>query len=117
MNKVVALNMVAAAAIFVVTGCTQHAPSAVTAQTAAQNDDASAPAASTAPAAPAAPVELPLSYSWSTAYDGFVNAPVEIVRQGRAACQQRGFEVASIGTIALDGDMATATFICHGDVE
>ena len=73
--------------------------------------------ASAEPIAEPAPQMLPLAQSWKTNYAGFVQAPVEVLRLGLRACQQRGFEVATISTIGLDGDEATATFLCQGDVE
>ena len=118
MNKLVANYVMPIAALVAVAGCVQNnsAPTVTTAPaadsaTSAVTGDAGSDSGSPERALP------PLSYSWPHGFKGYVIAPVEIVRQGQNACEQRGFEVATIGTIGLDGEMATATFICRGDTE
>ena len=59
----------------------------------------------------------PLVYSWDTEYSTFLSPPVEVRRLARDDCLADGYEIATVGTLALDGNIATATFICRGDFE
>ena len=59
----------------------------------------------------------PLVYSWDTEFSAFLSPPIEVRRLARDDCQAAGYEVATVGTMALDGNIATATFICRGDFE
>ena len=76
-----------------------------------------------APEAPAAPVEevivepTLLVYEWDTGFSSFLSPPIEIRRQARADCKSEGYEVAVVETLMLDGNIATAHFICRGDFE
>jgi hypothetical protein len=64
------------------------------------------------------PVAPPsLVYSWDTEFSAFLSPPIEVRRLARDDCQADGYEVATVGTLALDGNIATATFICRGDFE
>lgn len=125
MHKLIVGTFIPLAALLAVAGCAQSTKPETVATTTVQSgqvgdavvaDNADASDASDASEA-AVPAMLPLTYSWANEYRGFVSTPVEILRKGRAACQQRDFEVATIGTIGLKGDMVTVTFICRGDVE
>lgn len=59
----------------------------------------------------------PLVYSWDTEYSTFLSPPIEVRRLARDDCLADGYEIATVGTLALDGNIATATFICRGDFE
>ena len=59
----------------------------------------------------------PLIYSWDTEFSAFLSPPIEVRRRARDDCLADGYEVATVGTMALDGNIATATFICRGDFE
>jgi hypothetical protein len=59
----------------------------------------------------------PLVYSWDTEFSTFLSPPVEVRRLARDDCLADGYEIATVGTLALDGNIATATFICRGDFE
>ena len=117
MRKLIVGSLIPVVALLAVAGCAQGTKP----QTMAANVEPAVQASETVDSADApaiaTPAMLPLSYSWANEYKGFVSTPVEILRKGRAACQQRDFEVATIGTIGLKGDMVTVTFICRGDVE
>jgi hypothetical protein len=64
------------------------------------------------------PVEpLPLVYSWDTEFSAFLSPPIEVRRLARDDCQAAGYEVATVATMALEGNIATATFMCRGDFE
>jgi hypothetical protein len=43
--------------------------------------------------------------------------PIEVRRQAKADCVSEGYEVAVVETLVLDGNVATAHFICRGDFE
>ena len=63
-------------------------------------------------------VEAPLLvYDWDTEFSAFLSPPIEVRRQAKADCVTEGYEVAVVGTLALDGNLATAHFICRGDFE
>ena len=59
----------------------------------------------------------PLVYSWDTGFSTFLSPPIKVRRLARDDCMAAGYEVATVGTMALDGSTATATFICRGDFE
>lgn len=62
--------------------------------------------------------EIPfLTYQWDTGFSSFLSAPIEVRRQAKDDCVADGFEIAVVKTIALDGQIATATYICRGDAE
>ena len=58
-----------------------------------------------------------LVYSWDTGFSAFLSPPIEVRRLARDDCKANGYEIATVGTLALDGSTATATFICRGDFE
>ena len=63
-------------------------------------------------------VEAPLLvYEWDTEFSAFLSPPIEVRRQAKADCVTEGYEVAVVGTLALDGNVATGHFICRGDFE
>ena len=63
-------------------------------------------------------VEAPLLvYEWDTEFSAFLSPPIEVRRQAKADCVAEGYEVAVVGTLALDGNVATGHFICRGDFE
>ena len=59
----------------------------------------------------------PLVYSWDTGFSTFLSPPIEVRRLARDDCMAAGYEIATVATMALDGNTATATFICRGDFE
>lgn len=80
------------------------------------------PETETTPAASAsdtvgAPVEQTLVYEWDTEFSAFLSPPIEIRRMARDDCVKAGYEVAVVGTLALEGNVARATYICRGDFE
>ena len=63
-------------------------------------------------------VEVPLLvYEWDTEFSAFLSPPIEVRRQAKADCVSEGYEVAVVETLVLDGNVATAHFICRGDFE
>ncbi len=63
-------------------------------------------------------VEAPLLvYEWDTEFSSFLSPPIEVRRQAKADCVSEGYEVAVVETLVLDGNVATAHFICRGDFE
>ena len=86
-------------------------------------DPAPATEEAAAPDTPDAPVEEAVAestllvYEWDTGYSSFLSPPIEVRRQARADCQSEGYEVAVVETMMLDGNIATAHFICRGDFE
>ena len=63
-------------------------------------------------------VERPiLVYDWDTEFSAFLSPPIEVRRQAKADCVSEGYEVAVVETLLLDGNVATAHFICRGDFE
>ena len=73
--------------------------------------------------APEAPVEAVIAeptllvYEWDTGFSSFLSPPIEVRRLARADCKSEGYEVAVVETLMLDGNIATAHFICRGDFE
>ena len=86
-------------------------------------DAAPATEEAAAPDTPDAPVEEAVAestllvYEWDTGFSSFLSPPIEVRRQARADCQSEGYEVAVVETMMLDGNIATAHFICRGDFE
>ncbi len=80
-----------------------------------ETDQTAAPQTDEDTVQPAAPPSL--VYSWDTEFSAFLSPPIEVRRLARDDCQADGYEVATVGTLALDGNIATATFICRGDFE
>lgn len=76
-----------------------------------------------APEAPEAPVTEVIAeptllvYEWDTGFSSFLSPPIEVRRQARDDCKSEGYEVAVVETMMLDGNIATAHFICRGDFE
>jgi hypothetical protein len=63
-------------------------------------------------------VERPiLVYDWDTEFSAFLSPPIEVRRQAKADCVSEGYEVAVVETLLLDGNVATAHFICRGDFD
>ena len=63
-------------------------------------------------------VEAPLLvYKWDTEFSAFLSPPIEVRRQAKADCVSEDYEVAVVETLVLDGNVATAYFICRGDFE
>ena len=63
-------------------------------------------------------VEAPLLvYEWDTEFSAFLSPPIEVRRQAKADRVTEGYEVAVVGTLAFDGNVATGHFICRGDFE
>ena len=58
-----------------------------------------------------------LVYEWDTGFSSFLSPPIEVRRQARDDCKSEGYEVAVVETMMLDGNIATARFICRGDFE
>lgn len=75
------------------------------------------PAAAAASDAVEAPVEQTLVYEWDTEFSAFLSPPIEVRRMARDDCVKAGYEVAVVGTLALEGNVARATYICRGDFE
>ena len=73
--------------------------------------------------APEAPVEEVIAeptllvYEWDTGFSSFLSPPIEVRRLARADCKSEGYEVAVVETLKLNGNIATAHFICRGDFE
>ena len=101
-------------------GCTsikQYLGWAETGAVGAEQADAEVPEAKEAVASEVV-VEAPLLvYEWDTEFSAFLSPPIEVRRQAKADCVTEGYEVAVIGTLALDGNVATGHFICRGDFE
>ena len=58
-----------------------------------------------------------LVYEWDTEFSAFLSPPVEVRRMARDDCIKAGYEVAVVETMALEGNVARATYICRGDFE
>ena len=95
-------------------GCTsikQHLSPAEAGAADAEQAEAAAPEAEVV-------VEAPLLvYEWDTEFSAFLSPPIEVRRQAKADCVSEGYEVAVVETLVLDGNVATAHFICRGDFE
>ena len=101
-------------------GCTsikQYLSPAETSAADAEQAEAAAPEAEEAVASEVV-VEAPLLvYEWDTEFSTFLSPPIEVRRQAKADCVSEGYEVAVVETLVLDGNVATAHFICRGDFE
>ena len=99
-------------------GCTSIKQYLSPAETgAADAEQAAAPEAGEAVASEVV-VEAPLLvYDWDTEFSAFLSPPIEVRRQAKADCVSEGYEVAVVETLVLDGNVATAHFICRGDFE
>ena len=62
-------------------------------------------------------VLTPMVFAWNTGFSGFISAPIEVRREAHLACNERGFAVAVMAELAVDGDTVTAEFTCRGDAE
>ena len=80
-------------------------------------EEAAAPDTPDAPVEEAVAVSTLIVYEWDTGFSSFLSPPIEVRRQARADCQSEGYEVAVVETMMLDGNIATAHFICRGDFE
>ena len=58
-----------------------------------------------------------LTYEWNTGFSGFLSPPIEVRRAAKADCVAEGYELAVVETMMLNGDVATAVYLCHGDTE
>ncbi len=58
-----------------------------------------------------------LIYEWDTQYSAFLSPPIEVRRQAKNDCVADGYEIAVVETLMLEGNVATAVFICRGDFE
>jgi len=70
-----------------------------------------------APASEAVAQTTALIYEWDTQYSAFLSPPIEVRRQAKNDCVAEGYEIAVVETMKLDGNVATAVFICRGDFE
>ena len=75
------------------------------------------PAVSTVSETAEAPEEQLLVYEWDTEFSAFLSPPIEVRRMAREDCVKAGYEVAVVETLALEGNVARATYICRGDFE
>ena len=118
MNKICLALMISAGLLL--GGCTsimQYLSPAETGAADAEQANAAAPEAEEAVASEVV-VEAPLLvYEWDTKFSAFLSPPIEVRRQAKADCVSEGYEVAVVETLVLDGNVATAQFICRGDFE
>ena len=118
MNKICPALMISAGLLL--GGCTsikQYLSPAETGAADAEPAEAAAPEAEEAIASEVV-VEAPLLvYEWDTEFSAFLSPPIEVRRQAKADCVSEGYEVAVVETLVLDGNVATAHFICRGDFE
>jgi len=70
-----------------------------------------------APAGEAVAETTALIYEWDTQYSAFLSPPIEVRRQAKRDCVADGYEIAVVETLKLEGNIATAVFICRGDFE
>ena len=71
----------------------------------------------TVPAAASVGVAPALISAWDTQYSAVLSPPIEVRRQAKNDCAADGYEVAVVETMKLEGNVATAIFICRGDFE
>ena len=118
MSKICSALMISAGLLL--GGCTsikQYLGWAETGAADAEQAEAAAPEAEDAIVSEVV-VEAPLLvYEWDTKFSAFLSPPIEVRRQAKADCVTEGYEVAVVGTLVLDGNLATAHFICRGDFE
>ena len=67
-------------------------------------------------ASDAAPLPF-LTYEWNTGFSGFLSPPIEVRRAAKNDCIAEGYELAVVETMTLNGDVATAIYLCQGDTE
>ena len=83
----------------------------------AEHAETAAPEAEEAVASVVVVEARPLVYEWDTEFSAFLSPPIEVRRQAKADCVSEGYEIAVVKTLVLDGNLATAHFICRGDFE
>ena len=118
MNKICPALMVSAGLLL--GGCTsikQYLGSAETGAADASQVEAVAPEAEGAVASEVVVAAPILVYEWDTEFSAFLSPPIEVRRQAKADCVSEGYEVAVVETLLLNGNVATAHFICRGDFE
>ena len=117
-------KLVGIAAICVVGGCVGVADKGLTgaaapdfsANKSADDTALSAPAENADDASDAAPLPF-LTYEWNTGFSGFLSPPIEVRRAAKNDCIAEGYELAVVETMTLNGDVATAIYLCQGDTE
>ena len=120
-------KLVGIAAICVVGGCVSVADRGLTSAAAPDfsanksADDTARSAAADNPgdasdASDAAPLPF-LTYEWNTGFSGFLSPPIEVRRAAKNDCIAEGYELAVVETMTLNGDVATAIYLCQGDTE
>ena len=117
-------KLVGIAAICVVGGCVSVADKGLTgaaapdfsANKSADDTARSAAADNASDASDAAPLPF-LTYEWNTGFSGFLSPPIEVRRAAKNDCIAEGYELAVVETMTLNGDVATAIYLCQGDTE
>ena len=117
-------KLVGIAAICVVGGCGSVAEKGLTgaaapdfsANKSADDTARSAAADNLGDASDAAPLPF-LTYEWNTGFSGFLSPPIEVRRAAKNDCIAEGYELAVVETMTLNGDVATAIYLCQGDTE
>ena len=117
-------KLVGIAAICVVGGCVSVADKGLTGAAAPDfsanksADDTARSAAADNPgdASDAGPLPF-LTYEWNTGFSGFLSPPIEVRRAAKNDCIAEGYELAVVETMTLNGDVATAFYLCQGDTE
>ena len=117
-------KLVGIAAICVVGGCVSVADKGLTgaaapdfsANKSADDTAHSAAADNAGDAGDAAPLPF-LTYEWNTGFSGFLSPPIEVRRAAKNDCIAEGYELAVVETMTLNGDVATAIYLCQGDTE
>ena len=118
MSKICPAMMISAGLLL--SGCTsiKHYLSPVkTGAADAEQTEAAAPETQKAVASEVIVEAQLLVYEWDTEFSAFLSPPIEVRRQAKADCVSEGYEVAVVETLMLDGNVATAHFICRGDFE
>ena len=77
-----------------------------------QDEDSAA-----APASDAGTETTSVVYEWDTQYSAFLSPPIEVRRLAKNDCVAAGYEIAVVETLRLEGNVATAVFLCRGDFE
>ena len=70
-----------------------------------------------APAAEVIEEPQTLVYEWDTEFSSFLSPPIEVRRLAKEDCQAAGYEVAVVGTLMLEANIATVHYTCRGDFE
>ena len=118
MNKIYPVLLVSAGLLL--SGCTSiklHLSPAETGTADAGQVESVAPEAEGAVASEVVVAAPILVYEWDTEFSAFLSPPIEVRRQAKADCVSEGYEVAVVETLLLNGNVATAHFICRGDFE